>query len=577
MRSTTGRLGTLVLVLTACGARVDRGGDDHDGGAPDGATLEVAPAHAALTVTDGVAPTVPYTATLVRADGTRTDVTAATQFAVDDGLGAFAGATLTAAGLRAGRGTITATTSGLTASAEVEVSVHQHRIDPSVPGYAPALFASAAEDPQRAPSLVYPVTGTIVPPNLGVLDVHWSDSHGNDLFEIAVRSPYVELDTYSRVTSPANFVQLRAADWQLIGPSHRGADVTITVRGIDSRAATPAAGTSAPVTLAITSEDVRGGIYYWAASAQGLYRHDFADAEHAAERYLGPSDDGGRCVGCHALSRDGTRIAVTYGGGDGPSTILDVASRAAMLPDDGTALRSNFTSFFPDGQSFVATYQGALTWRDTATGAVRATLDTLGKAVHPDVSPQGDRIVWVRYTDGSDVFPSGPSEMFVQRFTGSGFDPPERLLSSPGAGLRYCYPTFSPDGAWILYDVVDGDCYDDDHAQLWVVRADGAQPPRRLTSADVTAGLTNSWARWAPFAQSTGPDHEPVFWFTISSKRAFGVRAGAGRPQLWMAPFFPARAAAGTDPSGPMFWLPFQDLATSNHIAQWTTQIIPVN
>lgn len=579
MRSTTSRLGPIVaLALAACGASVREGGDGDGGDAGgDPATLELAPAQAAVTVVDGVAPTIAYRATLVSADGARTDVTDATTFTVDDGLGEFHGAALTAAGRRAGPGTVTATTRGLTATAALEVSVRLHRVDPSVPSYAPALFASAAEDPQRAPSLVYPVTGTIVPPSLGVLDVHWTDAHGSDLFEIAVRSPYVELATYSRVTSPASFVQLRAADWQLVGPSHRGGEVTITVRGVDSRAATPSAGTSAPVTLAITSEDVRGGLYYWAASVSGLYRHDFGDPEHAAERYLGPDESGGRCVGCHALSRDGTKLAVTYSGNDGASTILDVATRTPMLPDDGTALRSNFTSFFPDGRSFIGTYQGALTWRDSATGAVRATLDTIGKAVHPDVSPLGDRVVWVSYTDGSDVFAAGPSELFEQRVVGSGFGPPERLLSSPGAGLRYCYPTFSPDGAWILYDVVEGDCYDADRAQLWVVRADGAQPPRRLTAADVTTGLTNSWARWAPFAQTTGPDREPVFWFTISSKRGFGVRAGPGRPQLWMAPFFPDRAAAGADPSGPMFWLPFQDLATSNHIAQWTTQIVPVN
>ena len=51
---------------------------------------------------------------------------------------------------------------------------------------------------------------------------------------------------------------------------------------------------------------------------------------------------------------------------------------------------------------------------------------------------------------------------------------------------------------------------------------------------------------------------------------------GAGRPQIWMAAFFPDRAANAQDPSAPSFWLPFQDIATSNHIAQWTEQIISI-
>ena len=50
--------------------------------------------------------------------------------------------------------------------------------------------------------------------------------------------------------------------------------------------------------------------------------------------------------------------------------------------------------------------------------------------------------------------------------------------------------------------------------------------------------------------------------------RAFGVRSAAGaRPQLWMAAFFPDRASG--ERSSPAFRLPFQDLATGNHIAQW--------
>jgi hypothetical protein len=36
----------------------------------------------------------------------------------------------------------------------------------------------------------------------------------------------------------------------------------------------------------------------------------------------------------------------------------------------------------------------------------------------------------------------------------------------------------------------------------------------------------------------------------------------------------PAKVAAGQDPSYPAFALPFQDLDTSNHIAQWTQTLV---
>lgn len=48
----------------------------------------------------------------------------------------------------------------------------------------------------------------------------------------------------------------------------------------------------------------------------------------------------------------------------------------------------------------------------------------------------------------------------------------------------------------------------------------------------------------------------------------------AGGPQIWMTPVFPARAAAGQDPSGNAFRVPFQDVGTSNHIAQWTQAVV---
>lgn len=66
-----------------------------------------------------------------------------------------------------------------------------------------------------------------------------------------------------------------------------------------------------------------------------------------------------------------------------------------------------------------------------------------------------------------------------------------------------------------------------------------------------------------------------MYWVTVSSTRNFGVRlVGANRPQIWMTPFFPGQAAAGMDPSNAAFRLPFQNIDSNNHIAQWTEQIV---
>ncbi|HLL24040.1 MAG TPA: hypothetical protein VK427_18035, partial [Kofleriaceae bacterium] len=156
------------------------------------------------------------------------------------------------------------------------------------------------------------------------------------------------------------------------------------------------------------------------------------------------------------------------------------------------------------------------------------------------------------------------------------------------------YPSWSPDGQWILFNrsPSNGASYNNAETSLWVVKADGSTPPVALTSFNVANGLTNSWGRWAPFQQTVGATADPIYWITVSSKRDFGVRRlnstqpdsnanGTNEdektPQIWMSPFYTARAAAGQDPSGPAFRLPFQNLTSNNHIAQWTERVIDVN
>lgn len=68
-------------------------------------------------------------------------------------------------------------------------------------------------------------------------------------------------------------------------------------------------------------------------------------------------------------------------------------------------------------------------------------------------------------------------------------------------------------------------------------------------------------------------------WFTVASRRGFGARTSENsgtKPQLWLAPFYPERAARGEPATGPAVRLPFQPLTQGNHIAQWTEQIVNI-
>ncbi len=101
----------------------------------------------------------------------------------------------------------------------------------------------------------------------------------------------------------------------------------------------------------------------------------------------------------------------------------------------------------------------------------------------------------------------------------------------------------------------------------------------RRGPTDTVSNLTNSWPRVSPFTSHVGG--RLVYWVTFSSNRNCGVRlVGQDRLQLWMVAVAVPDGEMPTplmgDPSFSPFWLPFQDIATGNHIAQWTRTIVPI-
>ncbi len=562
-----------LVALVACGGNGDDGGDDDDQPQP-GDVLVVTPATATLTIVNGVPVEQPYTAVLRHLDGGEVDVTASATFTLDvTSVGYFGGATFTANG--AGRAMVQASYLGVQGAAVVEVFRQGVRVEDPAPADAADLFDAATDDAGRVAAIVYPSHNTIVPPNLGDFDVHWTDASGSDLFEVRMQTYYADVRVYVATAAAAGaWIAFLEAEWNVIARSEVGATIIVTVRGLTM--ATPATSSRAEITVHNARQEIQGGIYYWAAAsavggATGIYRHDMSRAGEAAEQFY-TNVEAGRCVACHVLSRDGTKMAVTYDGGNGFANVVDVATRAQAWAGD--LQRWNFATFTPDATALLTSYNGVLSLRDPASGAALTTVTTTGYATHPDFSPDGGRLVYVRpATPGQDWHFSGGA-IVTTTFDGTTFGTEAPLVASVENNY---YPSFSPDGQWILFNRSTEDAYDDPSAELWVIKADGSVGPIKLDAANIGPSLTNSWARWAPFEGSYGPTGETLYWLTFSTKRNFGVRlVGANRPQIWMTPFFPGRAANGNDATAPAFRLPFQDLESSNHIAQWTEQVVPV-
>ena len=95
--------------------------------------------------------------------------------------------------------------------------------------------------------------------------------------------------------------------------------------------------------------------------------------------------------------------------------------------------------------------------------------------------------------------------------------------------------------------------------------------------------LTNSFPKWAPFTFQLA-EGQALLWLTVSSIRQYGLRPppanssgeSASGTLIWMVGVDPTSLGNGQDPSFAAFCLPFQDITTSNHIAQWTQEVVGI-
>ncbi|HET6281515.1 MAG TPA: hypothetical protein VFH73_11120 [Polyangia bacterium] len=485
---------------------------------------------------------------------------------------------------------------------------------------SPAKAFGGPADAARAPELLYPNDGVLLPPNLFEIEVHFrTGAAANSLFEIAFANELTDVRAYTRcvpvgdVTDPGCLYMPSREVWTGLAETNRGAaPLTLTVRATDDAGA--AVGRSLAQTLRFAPADVRGALYYWTTSqGSAVMRWNFADASRRdAERFLGPEASGNPavfCVGCHALSRDGAKMVVstsrtnaaTGGVIDGSMLLYDVARRTPVAPFP-LAQRSTFESWSPDASAFVGVFgdggEKDLLLFDGATGARMGVIPLGGlQADHPDWSLDGNRIAFTEVgVTHIDQAPERGGIGYVERGATGGWSAPQRLVASAAGKNRY-YPAVAPEGSFVVYDestCPPGKTYDrtcnadtDPSARLWAARFPPASSaPIELVAANRpgisdrgATDLATSYPKWNPFSFQISQDSQ-ILWLTFSSLRRYGLRPSPppastheGLPNgtlIWMVAIDAARLGRGLDPSAAAFCLPFQDIGTSNHIAQWT-------
>ncbi len=613
------------LAFSACGSSsrgAGFGGDDASvsdaSGAEGGSfagldTLTVSPATAELVAGDAPT-TAAFTVQAKFKDGSSRDVTSLVTWQVSPPtLVTMNGAAATATGTLAGDGQVIAYADAISASAQVHVKLVKSVLAPGTPAGAPQQL-TGAEDPTLAARVVYPLDGALFPPNVGPPDVQFTPAAGTSVFDVAFASASLDVHFYTPcakvgATAGCSLVP-DGKTWSAIAATLRGGDpATVTVR-----AAGAAAGKVGTTTLKmqLAATDVAGGLYYFntkpqpladgGASPPGIFRYDFDNARHE------PFFTRDACAGCHALSRDGTKVLApicTLERGCGRPlqlAVVDVATGHVDTPPFPVG-DTDTLAWSPDNKYYVTTPScagvdpnpphgcaggysgGVLTLVDATTNTAVGKVPAGAGAMYPAFSNDGNRLVYARGAKYNAPLSIESSSLFTVDFTAPTWGAEKALLTS--AGENNYHPSYSPDDAWVIFarstcdagaPASDCDSYDDPGARVTVVPAAGGAAID-LANANGAGKLDNSWPKWSPF-KGKYKDGD-LLWLTFSSARDYGYRTydAAGNAthhrQLWAVAFDPARAKAGKDPSFAPVWLPFQDTETSNHIGQWTTKVVP--
>ncbi|HEX7838197.1 MAG TPA: hypothetical protein VF469_12070 [Kofleriaceae bacterium] len=429
--------------------------------------------------------------------------------------------------------------------------------------------------------------------------------------------------------------QLDPAAWSYVATHSRGGvPLKVTVRAAPGDLSCIAGSNSRQISFA--EQDLAGGIYYWQSTTQngvagktgGIFRKDFGNSDPTPEPFLPPGNLN-KCVGCHFLSRDGLKM--TFGSDDADSDdeygdlkvgLYDIATRTTTV----TNLPPGFQTFEAAGHDSLFASDGAgksntpeLLHYSGTTGAsmTASTLAALtGKRItHPDWSRDGAMMYFTLATPITGITGYNLKDdlhvmngsIYAATASGGTISSAVPLVTAASADENNYYPAISPDGSAVIFDRATGttlathDSYNNPNAKLFAVASAGGAPVE-LVKANYKDGMTNSWPRWSPFVQQYRGKR--IVWVTFSSTRDYGLRvANEGtpyfncyppvspedpssdhakpfdpnctQPQIWMAAISLDDLAAGSDPSFPAFWLPFQDVTAHNHIAQWVDQIAP--
>ncbi len=494
---------------------------------------------------------------------------------------------LTAPGQHAGLGTLHGVYKGKQATAQLTVVVNVVEQAPNLdPAAITALKAPNLGKDPTVTSLLYPYDKTVFPLGITSPLVMWNAPSAADVYRVHFEQKNYTYDGFFSIALPAQWRLLQAM-WDKLTASNQGDPLSIRLSRWDATA--KVAYDSANEAWTVAHASLRGAIYYWTTSAGG-HMARIQPGTGAQPAVL----NNGKCMGCHAVSADGSTLVASVEGqvtNDGSND--NRAWVSFDLPNATVKITSTYFSgnlaVNPNGKYTVFGTQ-TLKIGNTATGQriLNTGLETLpldsgmNGFMTPAFSPDGKRIAAVEgagswyhnLVNGKLVVADfDESTVTFSKLVGlapaSSFAPAQRAIA---------YPSFTPDSQLVAFHVADyatgcdvQGC-DDNATQigsLWLQNVNGSAPIK-LTQ------LNDSSPKVADQNRSLEPTFNPIerggySWVVFTSMRDWGNRITGtpnnGKKRLWVAAI--DKTVNQVDPSHPAFFLEGQEENTTNMRGFW--------
>lgn len=563
---------------------------------PNGCPTQQMPAYTSIAVTpnpvtlnsDGQAVSQALSATGTKPDGT-TEAAPVSWSVPANSIGTIdSSGIFTANGSVGGTVTVTATYSvggvTLTATTQITVTISKTAITPNTDPQAPTWFEQTpTQDLAKSAKIVYPLDGVVMPQNVYPADVQWTTGAIGDVFRVTLTKPnykYVAYVGFNTTGFTLNYLVDNAA-WRGLAQTDSEVDAQLAVDRYEKTSGKVYSGT--PVNMHFANGSLLGTIYYWDINVGKIRK--IQDGTATASDLLpyppaSPSS-GERCVGCHAVSRDGRYMMGRLGGGVNYGALFDLTADLSKNPAPtvypvSTATQTfYFSSFSPDAKRLVVGDPKGGTNRmyfiDSANG-VAVTLNSGAfptNATYPAWSPDGATIAFASETnnDGTVMTASNLSVIPVTGPDAVGGVKRIHTANTVTGSTEDSYPTWSPDSKWLAFqNGVDSRSDNQRLGALFMIKPDGTDLVKLAKAMGSTTTARVFFPNFSPF--NVGG----YFWVSFISERDYGNSlagtAGTNRQQLWVAAI-KNNPTSGQDPSFVPYWLPGQNVKAKNISAYW--------